>query len=65
MLMMQRNTKFFVFKIPWLENAFPFFQVFQSEWEPWVLLEGWFFLNYDQSKPLLITKVIQISRDQK
>ena len=20
---------------PWLENAFPFFQVFQSEWEPW------------------------------
>ena len=25
-------------KIPWLENAFPFFQVFpdfQSRWEPW------------------------------
>ena len=22
-----------LFKIPWLENAFPFSQVFQSEWE--------------------------------
>ena len=22
---------------PWLENAFPFFQVFQSEWEPWII----------------------------
>ena len=24
-----------LFKIPWLENAFPFSQVFPSEWEPW------------------------------
>ena len=22
-----------LFKIPWLKNTFPFFQVFQSEWE--------------------------------
>ena len=25
---------------PWLENAFPFFQVFQSEWEPWLMLRN-------------------------
>ena len=29
-----------LFKIPWLENAFPFFQVFQSEWEPWQCVQA-------------------------
>ena len=29
-----------LFKIPWLENAFPFFQVFQSEWENPNLISG-------------------------
>ena len=28
-----------LFKIPWLENAFPFSQVFQSEWEPCLFLD--------------------------
>ena len=29
-----------LFKIPWQENAFPFLQVFQLEWEPWLVEFG-------------------------
>ena len=48
---------------PWLENAFPFFQVFQSEWKPWRIVTvqgpvpdpGWNFLpsvHWDPEQPM-------------
>ena len=41
---------------PWLENAFSFFQVFQSEWEPWSLQKLFCAIN---SHPVIRYKTLK------